>query len=282
MPISSNPTIHLLNSATLVGFSGGLRLYIAFLLAGLAPSFPLVVAASLIIYATYTLDRSLDNTEDEVNHGELAGACKAAGLAASAVAIAGGGMLFFAKSLFFPPVFPFIVGILYSKGIPLGKWRIKLKGGCGMKNTVIGITWGGTIALVIAASGAVVPAVAIGLYFGLKLFINSTIFDLKDIRGDLAAGIRTLPVVLGEGRLKLFLFSLFVIQHLILLAAMAMGIIAWYGLVFLYSLVSAGLVIAWYSPAFEESPSWLKRRFRNILIDGESSVVVAISTVLSG
>jgi hypothetical protein len=59
-------TFKLLNSASLVGFSGGLRLYLAFLLAGIAPNFVLIIAASLIIYATYTLDRSLENKEDVI------------------------------------------------------------------------------------------------------------------------------------------------------------------------------------------------------------------------
>jgi 4-hydroxybenzoate polyprenyltransferase len=92
---------------------------------------------------------------------------------------------------------PFFVGVLYSRGIPLGNRKIKLKGGSGIKNIVIGITWGGTIGLVIASTGQIAAAMVICIYFGLKLFINSTIFDLKDMEGDLAAGIRTLPISLG-------------------------------------------------------------------------------------
>ena len=74
------------------------------------------------------------------------------------------------------------------------------------------------------------------MYFGMKLFINSTIFDLKDVKGDLAAGIRTLPVVLGEKKLKYLLFSLCIIQHVILAGAMLMGILVDYTFLLLYRL----------------------------------------------
>lgn len=280
MALIDNSTLHLLNSASLVGFSGGLRLYLAYLLAGIQPNLLLVLAASLIIYATYTLDRSLDNKEDEVNHEELAGSRKAIGLTASGITIIAGTMLFFSKNLFFPPLFPFIVGVLYSRGIPLGQRSIKLKGGCGIKNAVIGVTWGGTIGLVIAFSGQIIPGIAISLYFGLKLFINSTIFDMKDVKGDLAAGIQTLPLVLGEQRVRVLLFSLYLIQHLIFLVTLFLGMIVFYKIVFLYSLVSTGIVITCYSSAFEESNLWLKRKFRNFLIDGESTISVLLSTAL--
>jgi len=273
-------TFRLLNSASLVGFSGGLRLYLAFLLAGIAPNLLLVIAASLIIYATYTLDRSLDNKEDEVNHKEFMGASKTAGLAASAIAILAGISLFFSRQLFTPPVFPFIVGILYSRGIPVGSRSIKLKGGSGIKNLVIGITWGGTIGLVIFSSGCTAAAMVIAIYFGTKLFINSTIFDLKDIEGDLAAGIRTLPVVLGEKRLKYLLFSICIVQHMIIALAMVGGILVHAGVFLAYSFIVSGAVILYYSPAFESSASWIKREIRVITIDGEAIIQVILSIVL--
>jgi 4-hydroxybenzoate polyprenyltransferase len=273
-------TLKLLNSASLVGFSGGLRLYLAFLLADIVPNFLLVIASSLIIYATYTLDRSLDNKEDEINHKEFTGASKITGLAASGIAILIGISIFFSKQLFSPPVFPFIVGILYSRGIPLGNKKIKLKAGSGIKNLVIGLTWGGTLGLVIASTGQITAALVIGLYFGMKLFINSTIFDLKDVKGDLAAGIRTLPVLLGEKKLKLFLFCLCCLQHAILAIAMMGGILVHAEIFFAYSLIVSGFVIIYYSPKFELSGSWLQRKFRILAINGEPIVLVVLSIFL--
>ncbi|MFA4860405.1 UbiA family prenyltransferase [Methanoregula sp.] len=273
-------TLKLLNSASLVGFSGGLRFFLAFILAGIAPNLLLVIAASLIIYATYTLDRSLDNKEDEVNHKEFMGASKATGLAASGIAILVGISLFFSKQLFSPPVFPFIIGILYSRGIPVGNRSIKLKAGFGIKNLVIGITWGGMIGLVILSTGLAIAALVIGIYFGMKLFINSTIFDLKDVEGDLAAGIRTLPVVLGDKKLKYLLISICIVQHMIIAMAMMSGILVHAGVFLAYSFIVSGTVILYYSPAFESDSSWLRRKFRILAINGEPIALVALSIVL--
>jgi len=280
MSISQNPTLYLISSACIVGFSGGLRLYLAFLLAGLYPNVVLAVAAALIIYATYTLDRSLENKEDAVNLAEISHANKKLGIAVSAITAATGAFLFFSKNFYLAPLFPFIVGFLYSKGIPLGKKTIKLKGGCGVKNIVIGITWGGTIMLIVWSIGAVLPAVLIGLYFGMKLFINSTIFDMKDIRGDLAAGIRTLPVALGEYRLRMLLIAIFIIQHVIFLGAMVVGILTFQLPLLLVSFISSGITLALYNPAFETNEMWIKKKFRTIFIDGESTIAFILSTAL--
>jgi len=282
MPCLSAPTLKLLNSASLVGFSGGLRLYLAFLLAAIDPNLYLVLASSLIIYATYTLDRALDNKEDEVNHQEYAGANRLASLAACGVAILIGVSIFFSNRLFSPPVFPFAVGILYSQGIPFKGGTVKLKGGFGVKNLVIGLTWGGTIGLVILSSGQVLAGMVIALYFGIKLFINSTIFDLKDVKGDLAAGIRTLPVVLGETKLKYLLFSLCIFQHLILALAMWADILVSYEIFFLYSLIASAMVIVFYAPAWETSPSLIKRKFRIFVINGEPIILVLLSMIRPG
>ncbi len=46
--------------------------------------------------------------------------------------------------------------------------------------------------------GSIVPIVLVFIFFGVKLFVNSAIFDFKDIKGDTLAGIKTLPVSLGE------------------------------------------------------------------------------------
>jgi 4-hydroxybenzoate polyprenyltransferase len=274
------PTLRLLNSASLVGFSGGLRLYLAFLLAGITPDIVLVIASCLIIYATYQLDRSLENKEDQINHPEFCGATMKAGIVASGACAVMGAGLFFSKHLISPPLFPFLVGILYSRGIPLGRSTIKLKGGCGIKNLVIGISWGGTIGLIIAAMAQPAAALIIGLYFGMKLFINSTIFDLKDIEGDLAAGIRTLPVVLGESRLRYFLMALCLVQHALLILAMATSLLASFWILPAYSFCASTLVICCYSSTWESSPTWLKKKFRILAINYEPIILVALSLFL--
>jgi 4-hydroxybenzoate polyprenyltransferase len=274
------PTLHLLNSSTLVGFSGGLRLYLAYILAGIIPDIALIAAASLIIYATYTLDRSLGHKEDQINRRELSGANYSAGLAASGFAIMVGTLLFFSKYLFIPPLFPFMVGFLYSRGIHFRGKEIKLKSGAGVKNMVIGITWGGTIGLIIAATGHIAAAAVIAFFFTFKLLINSAIFDLKDVEGDLCAGIRTLPVCLGEQKLKYLLFVLCIIQHMMILLAIVAGILVHATVFLIYSWGVSSFVIVYYTPEFESDKSWLRRKFRILGINGEPVALFGLSILL--
>jgi len=263
------PTLHLLNSSSLVGISGGLRLYLAYTLAGEVPRLPSVLAGSLIIYSTYTFDRSLHSTEDEINRPLQRGADSTMGFLASAVTFIVGLTWFLSEHIILPPLFPFLVGIVYSRGIGFGSWKIKLKGGAGVKNLVIGITWGGTIGLLVAATGRLRAALVLGIYFATKLVINSTIFDLRDVRGDSAAGIRTLPVCLRETELRFLLFTIFFIQNGVLFVGMFLEILV-FAPIFLCSSFLAGFsVITFYHPALEHEHSWLKRHFRILTINGE-------------
>jgi 4-hydroxybenzoate polyprenyltransferase len=276
----STPTLYLLKTSILVGCSGGLRLYLAYILADVSPNISLIIAASLIIYATYTLDRSLGQKEDEVNRRELSGANKTAGLVASGFAIIIGALFFFHEYLFFPPLFPFVMGFLYSQGISLNGRKIKLKGGAGGKNLVIGITWGGTIGLIIASTGRIAAAVVIALFFVVKLFINSTIFDFKDTEGDLMAGIKTLPLCLGIKKTKCLLLSLCTLQHAILFLAVLTGILVHSCVFLIYSFCVSCMVITWYAPTFESDSSWFLRKFRTLMIDGEAIALSGLSIIL--
>jgi 4-hydroxybenzoate polyprenyltransferase len=259
-----------------------LRLYLAFILIGTAPDPTLISGASLIIYATYTLDRSLKSHEDHVNSLTFSDIDRTYGLLATIIAVAAGTYLFFSHALFWIPIFPFITGFIYSRGVSLGTKKIKLKTGMGGKNLIIGITWGGTIGLIISTTGNLSAAILISLFYGMKLFINSTIYDCKDIEGDLAAGIRTLPAVWGIRRMKEVLFTILLIQHLILIAGMITGIISFFSFFVIYSLISGGGVIIWYSPLFETNKAGLKRWFRVLAIDGESPVQVIVSMIHPG
>jgi 4-hydroxybenzoate polyprenyltransferase len=100
------------------------------------------------------------------------------------------------------------------------------------------------------------------------------------VKGDLAAGIQTLPVVFGERKLKYILFSVCVVQHMILALAMAWRILTPSIVFFVYSFIAGGLVIIVYSPVFESGKSWLQRKFRSIMIDGESMILVIFSMCL--
>jgi 4-hydroxybenzoate polyprenyltransferase len=277
MTIFDKPTMQLLNSSTVVAISGALRLHIAFLLGGIPPQIPEYFAFALIVYATYTLDRTLECKEDSINRSELAGANKNAGMIVCIATFLSGAAILMHDGIWLAPLFPFIVGYIYSHGIQIRNYRVRFKGGTGVKNTVIGITWGGTIAIIASQwCASIITISVIFLFFTLKVFITSCVNDFKDIKGDMAAGIRTLPARFGEGLTKTILITILLASYGIMLYALLFAVIEeeWV-------LLSVGFLITFvflliYTSSFEQN-SWLVyRRMREFAISWESAVGLAI------
>lgn len=276
------PTLHLLKSSVLVSFSGALRIHIAFLLMHISSAFFNCLAGGLIIYAVYTLDRAMDAEEDLENRPELRGASNKFALLISLICFLIGAAILTSNGLIFFAFLPLITGYLYTKGIKIRNFNLRLKGGRGMKNLVVGSTWGAFIAGIagIDATTIIAPLIVF-LYFGMKLFINSTIYDFKDIKGDTMAGINTLPVILGERKAKMMLFSLHLLAHLMLVAAIITGIIAFEPVIIIYSLAVGLLYIKTFAEQVDiETKSRLTKRL--FMIDGESTSIVGLRTILSG
>jgi 4-hydroxybenzoate polyprenyltransferase len=277
MSLLLNPTFRLLTASAPVGFSGALRVYIAFLLAGIAPYLLPCLASGLIIYATYTLDRAIPCAEDEVNQGYLASANRRLGVAWCVLAYLLGAALLFREGIFLVPLLPLVIGYLYTKGLTVGSHTFKLKGGAGMKNAVIGLTWGGSIALVVAHwTVSPVIVIPIFLFYGLKLFINSTLFDIKDLQGDLAAGIRTIPAYLGERGAKYLLTALSLCLHGAMAFLILKGLLRPEVIILGYSCLIGVVFISFYSTEWERRPSGVQRHFRQIAIQGESGIALAL------
>lgn len=273
--------MRLLNSSTAVAIGGGLRLHIAFLLAGLAARIPEYCACALIIYATYTLDRALDCKEDSINKVELRGANGKIGILACVVTFLLGSYLFILDGIYLAPFFPFIVGYVYTRGIRIGPYAFKLKGGVGIKNIIIGITWGGSIALVVSHwCDSIITVLVIFLFFALKLFATSCVNDFKDVRGDMAAGIRTLPACLGEDRTKKVLIVILLGLHSVMIYSLWSNIIRDEWIVLMYSLFVSTAFLMVYSSSFEKSPSFICKRMREVVIYWESAITLALRAVV--
>jgi 4-hydroxybenzoate polyprenyltransferase len=270
-------TIRLLNSSTVVAISGGLRLHIAFLLAGIAPQIFEYTAFALIVYATYTLDRSLDCKEDAVNRCELAGANKNTGMLACIASFLLGAGILMHDGLYVAPFFPFIVGYVYTHGIRIGTFSLRFKAGLGVKNAIIGITWGGTMALIVSQwCTSPLTVSVIFLFFSMKVFMTSCVNDFKDIRGDMAAGIRTLPVYLGENLTKKVLIMILLGSYGVMLYALLHAVIRdeWILLTCGF-FITLGFLLT-YTPSFEEHSRLVYRKMREFAISWESAVGLVI------
>jgi 4-hydroxybenzoate polyprenyltransferase len=274
-----NATLELLKSSVLVAFSGALRIHIAFLLLQIHSSILTCIAGGLVIYSVYTLDRALDSEEDLVNRKELSGSRKEIGLAASILTFVIGSYVLAKEGMLALAFLPFVIGFLYSKGIKFGKFTLKLKGGLGVKNFVVGLTWGAFISgLASSTCKNMLPLILVFTFFGVKLFINSAIYDFKDIKGDTVAGIKTLPVSFGARNTRNFLLELHLLSHLILGIALINGVLAFEPLIVLYSFICGLICIQNYTKTDDEEPSFRKFE-RIILVDGESTSAVGLRTI---
>lgn len=281
MNFLSSPTLRLLNSSTLVAFSGALRLHIAFLLAGIEPMIKIDIAGGLIIYSTYTLDRALDSEEDAINRGELIGSKKHVAIAACIIAFLAGTLILTSESIFFASFFPFIVGYLYSKGIKIGRFKLKLKGSAGGKNLVVALTWGGTIAIIVSKwTDSIFTIVSIFLFYAIKLFTNSILYDIRDIKGDMAAGIKTLPVCMGKNRIKKILMIICLLLHSVMFLSIMMNFIRPETVILSYSFLVGILCLSFYFSAFEGKGSGIKSYSRELMIDGESTIALVLRDIL--
>ncbi|WP_406670595.1 UbiA family prenyltransferase [Methanolobus sp. ZRKC4] len=276
------PTLNLLKSSVLVSFSGALRIHIAFLLMHISSVFYNCLAGGLIIYAVYTLDRAMDVEEDAANRPELKGASKKTALIVSLICFLIGAAILSANGLIMIAFLPLVTGYLYTKGLTVGKFKLRLKGSMGVKNTIVGLTWGAFIAGIAgASSGNVLPTLLVFLFFGTKLFVNSAIYDFKDVKGDFLAGIKTLPVTLGEKRAKILLFTLHLLAHSMLLMFIMTEMIAFEPIILGYSFIIGLLYIKNFAEQVEiETNKRLTKRL--FMIDGESTSIVGLRTIVNG
>lgn len=275
------PTINLLNSSVLVSLSGALRIYIASLLLLGTMNILNCLAGGLIVYAVYTLDRALEPAEDAINRSELKGANKKLALFVCLITFAVGCYILNSSGLLLIALMPLVAGYLYSKGLNIGRIKLKLKGGLGVKNLVVGITWGTFIASIAGVGLETILSVfLVFFYYGSKLFINSTIYDFKDVKGDLMAGIKTLPVSLGEKNTRRLLLTLHIGSHLLLISAILMHLLAFEPVVVIYSL-TIGLIYIFRLTKNRENETPLGKIERLFLVDGEAASIIYLRAAVA-
>lgn len=236
------PTLSLLYSSVLISFSGALRIAIAYLLIGSKISPINIIAGFFIIYSTYTFDRIIGGEEDNINRNELEQARKDIAMIVCLFSFLAGAFMLFLEDLFIISLIPVTIGVFYSKGVNVGNFKIRLKGGLGMKNFTVALTWGAFITGIVMqdCSNLLITASVFSFFF-VKTFINTTINDFRDINGDMAAGLMTLPIFLGETGTKILLMLIHVIEHTFIVFIMITGILE-FELIMIISCLISGMI----------------------------------------
>lgn len=106
-------------------------------------------------------------------------------------------------------LFPLFSGILYS--VKLSKNLPRLKDITGMKNITIALSWSvySTFLPAVYSNYFYKEKIILIFYiFFLKSYINSLLFDFRDIEGDSMNRVITIPVLLGKSKTKKLLLIL--------------------------------------------------------------------------
>jgi len=168
----------------------------------------------LVTFSVYNLNRKTDEIEDAINHSrryaftkKYAKVLMNLSLATYIVAFVIAGMYGIMAVVI--TAIPLVNGILYSiPFLPRGFRYRRLKDIPFVKNFIVGLAWAVPVALLpVACTGRSLGemTVAVGFFFFFLSFIDSTVFDIRDVKGDAETGVKTIPVILGIQRTRILL-----------------------------------------------------------------------------
>jgi 4-hydroxybenzoate polyprenyltransferase len=252
---------YLVYSSLYLSAAAAAMVFISCILHQLTFSIIVAVLGMLITYSIYNLNRKTDEMEDAINHSHRYKFTKkyekilyTSGIGAYLFALILSS--FYGIIVILIAAIPLLLGLVYSTPIfPKGSRYRRLKEVPFVKSLIVAIAWAIPPAfLPIYVSGATPSLItlAIFLFFFSLVFINTVLFDIRDVEGDRATGVRTIPVCIGIPNTKILLtlvnivFGVAVVSLLlfripiILIGLIIIGMIYAQAYILLYQSVSSG------------------------------------------
>jgi 4-hydroxybenzoate polyprenyltransferase len=190
-----------LNASIVAAFSS--------MLYGLEVKPTILLIAFLATFSVYNMNRATDVSEDSINRPRAASRSILFYLVPSMIASASCLMLSASVGAQALTVIitSFTASILYS--FKLSPSTPRLKEILGLKSVLVAFSWGFTGALLPASCQAVDAAkiVLAFTYIFIQILVNTILCDIRDIDGDRASGVNTLPIALGLGATRKLLFT---------------------------------------------------------------------------
>jgi len=200
-------------SSLFIGGTGFFKTYIGFILLGEVPELIICFIVFLISFSVYSLDKITDIDKDVINvpqrrsfiHGRR-------GLILS-TSLAAYGLAIILTLLTTPKAVPIVMvpiianafyGMKLLPGVP------RLKEITMMKNVVVALTWALiTTMMPVIATGhpAGFDVVIVGYFMFVKTFVDTILYDVRDVEGDRLNRIGTVPVILGLRKTRALLVA---------------------------------------------------------------------------
>jgi 4-hydroxybenzoate polyprenyltransferase len=271
----------LLKSTLSTAIFGSLRAYYPFLLFGAVINWNIFLATFLVIFAVYCMNNLTDKEEDEVNSPEKASFVNsnektltfAVGSSYIMAIILGFLDSFYTVLILLVPLF---AGVIYS--IKVSSKLPRLKDIFAVKNIIIAISWALATTLIPAIHTPNVSwvfIISVIYFFFVKSFVNSVVCDIRDIEGDTANGIITIPVGIGKEKTKKILsaltFSIMPVISILLFYGLSLG----YFITMAFSMINSYWHVNYVCNAEEVS------KYMSLLVHGEWIFVLVLCYIIT-
>lgn len=247
-------------------------------LLGCTPSLLELIAISAVVLCVYEWNRVTDLREDAINCPDEAGATVASRGAISAfcVAMLAVVAIVIAVDRDVPRAAILLFALLL--GFSYGTPPLRLKKRFILKNVSSSVGWT-LLTVLVPAIGCVTRARAgaLALAFGSMLgavLVVELLWDLRDVAGDAAAGIRSVPLVAGPRATRLAIFAVNTIPALLVVTGVIMGTLraAW-----LFVLVNT-LFVTLFLVAFDDF-SGARRLRTHLLVMTQTLLLLGLGAV---
>lgn len=133
-------------------------------------------------------------------------------------------------------LFLFVLGIIYSIFLKNVTKRI-----LGFKDIMTALPYALLVIFMALFYNAPITfaVVLITIFYFIRMFINTTFFDIKDVKTDKNQGLKTLPVILGKDKTKIFLIILNFVSAIPILVGIYLNVLPLYSVALLATIIYA-------------------------------------------
>jgi (E)-4-hydroxy-3-methyl-but-2-enyl pyrophosphate reductase len=259
-------------SYILLAFGAGCLTYASVLIQGLQPKLSWAMVASFYVFSMHVLNRLTDKASERYNQPGRMEFYESWGSWMIAAGISFAGLAL--TLAWFQGTLPFFLllaisglGMIYNlrifpRGPRKGARYQRLRDIPGSKTLFVALAWGIVTSLLPAlSSGAgVLPGAGVAFLFSVTLvFVRSTLYDFKDIQGDLMVSKETIPIVLGRRKAEILVVGLLIFLGGLLTVAspmewatpvasallISLGYVAFYYWLYRQRILGSGFLFEW-------------------------------------
>ncbi len=217
---------YIVRSGSILAASSGAIVLANTIVFGAQIDFMIILLAFMLTFSSYHINRIAELEQDGISHPQRTTFIRKHRLLDFLAILAAAISLYIAFTrninTFIFAILPPVVVMLYSFKI----LRVRrLKDILIIKNVIVAASW--ALGMFLTASYFELPftpaVYAMAIFFFLRFFVNTIVFDIRDIVGDTMNRVKTIPIHFGELTTRNYLLIVNTISGLFLLVAISLG-----------------------------------------------------------